>query len=144
MKLKLYEITAAIQAIEEGEIMSLNIRSYEIVLGSHRSFNLPKDRLIEFKLGYKTSYILKIYGKNLEVHEAHEIAFHAPSIYAVSIKALHRAEFPISLVLLNRDYSRKYRENSTVAAAWKEVYRNVDKYWVIDCSLDFGICALNY
>src|SRR5699024_900093 len=58
-----------------------------------------------------------------------QAAYKEPSIYDVTIKALDRAGFAINPELLNRDYTTVYGGDPTVAAAWKEVYRNTNKYW---------------
>ena len=156
MKLTLHEMTAAIQAIESGEmqsafkmlarvtkIQSQIIQAWDVLstmtpaeylefrddLGKASGFQSYQYRQIEFALGYKTAHILKIYEKDSAVHEILEKAYHAPSIYDVAIKALARAGFSINPELLARDYSQTYGGDPTVAAAWEEVYRNVDKYW---------------
>ncbi|MFC5590266.1 tryptophan 2,3-dioxygenase [Sporosarcina soli] len=156
MKLTLHEMTAAIKAINEGQmqsafkmlarvtkIQSQIIQAWDVLstmtpaeylefrddLGKASGFQSYQYRLIEFALGYKTAHILKIYEKDPAVHEMLEKAYHAPSIYDVAIQALSRAGFAINPDLLTRDYSQTYAGDPTVAAAWEEVYRNVDKYW---------------
>ncbi|MFD1706276.1 tryptophan 2,3-dioxygenase [Siminovitchia sediminis] len=156
MKLILHELTAAIKAIDEGELhaafkmlsrvsktQTQIIQAWDVLstltpaeylefrdsLGQASGFQSYQYRLIEFALGYKSTHILKIYEKDPAVLEALELAFKAPSIYDVSIKALARAGFEINPKLLDRDYSIVYSGDPTVAEAWREVYRNVDKYW---------------
>jgi tryptophan 2,3-dioxygenase len=98
-------------------------------LGKASGFQSYQYRLIEFALGYKTKHILKIYEKNEELTKVLEEAYKAPSIYDVTIQALARAGLPINKDLLIRDFSVTYGGDETVAAAWKEVYLNVNKYW---------------
>jgi len=156
MKLILHELSAAIEAVEKGEmqsafkklarvtkIQSQIIQAWDVLstmtpaeylefrddLGKASGFQSYQYRLIEFALGYKTAHILKIYEKDRNVHDTLEKAFHAPSIYDVSIKALVRAGFSINPEVVDRDYSTTYGGDPTVAAAWEEVYRNIDKYW---------------
>ncbi|MBM7714094.1 tryptophan 2,3-dioxygenase [Siminovitchia sp. FSL H7-0308] len=156
MKLILHEMTAAIQAIEKGELhaafkmlsrvsktQTQIIQAWDVLstltpaeylefrdsLGRASGFQSYQYRLIEFALGYKSTHILTIYEKDPKVHEMLQQAHQAPSIYDVSIQALARAGFPINPELLNRDFSKTYGGDPTVAAAWKEVYRNVDQYW---------------
>ena len=156
MKLILHEMTAAIKAIDEGELhaafkmlsrvsktQTQIIQAWDVLstltpaeylefrdsLGQASGFQSYQYRLIEFALGYKSTHILKIYEKDPEVHEALMLAYKAPSIYDVAIKALARAGFDINPELLDRDFSQVYSGDPTVAAAWREVYRNVDKYW---------------
>ena len=156
MKLILHELGSAIQAIEEDrlqesfkmlarvtKIQSQLIQAWDVLstltpaeylefrdqLGKSSGFQSFQYRQIEFLLGYKTKHILKIYEKDKELHEKLTLASSAPSIYDASIKALHRAGFPINPELLNRDFSVTYKGDPTVAAAWKEVYLDVNKHW---------------
>jgi len=156
MKLILHEMRSAIMAIQQNKmqpafkmlsrvskIQSQIIQGWDVLatmtpseylefrdkLGKASGFQSYQYRLIEFALGYKTRHILKIYEKDVALskllHEAHK----APSIYDVSIQALARQGLPVNKDLLNRDFSVTYAGDETVAAAWKEVYLNVNKYW---------------
>lgn len=156
MKLILHELSSAIKEIEQDELHSAFkklarvsktqtqiIQAWDVLstltpaeylqfrdtLGKASGFQSYQYRLIEFALGYKSTHILKIYEKDPAVHAALQTAFEAPSIYDVSIKALARAGFDINPELLDRDFSKVYAGDPSVAAAWREVYRNVDQYW---------------
>ncbi|WP_225216159.1 tryptophan 2,3-dioxygenase [Psychrobacillus faecigallinarum] len=156
MKLILHELTSAIQAIQANnlqsafkmlarvtKIQSQLIQAWDVLstltpaeylefrdhLGKSSGFQSYQYRQIEFALGYKTAHILKIYEKDTKLHEQLEKAFHAPSIYDVSIEALSRGGFFINPALLNRDYSITYSGDKSVADAWKTVYQNVNQYW---------------
>lgn len=156
MKLILHEMNAAIKLVENDElhtafkklarvskIQAQIISAWDVLstltpaeylefrdaLGKASGFQSWQYRLIEFALGYKSTHILKIYEKDPVVHEMLETAIKAPSIYDVAIKALARAGFDINPALLDRDYSEVYAGDPTVAAAWREVYTNTDKYW---------------
>lgn len=156
MKLTLHELTAAIDAIDKGEmqsafkklarvtkIQSQIIQAWDVLstmtpaeylefrdsLGKASGFQSYQYRLIEFSLGYKSSHILKIYEKDAEVHAMLKDALNQPSIYDVAIRALAKAGFAINPELLDRDFSVTYAGDPTVEAAWEAVYRDVDKYW---------------
>lgn len=156
MKLTLHELTAAIDAIDAGEmqsafkklarvtkIQSQIIQAWDVLstmtpaeylefrdsLGKASGFQSYQYRLIEFALGYKSSHILKIYEKDAEVHAMLKQALNQPSIYDVAIRALAKAGFAINPELLDRDFSVTYAGDPTVEAAWEAVYRDVDKYW---------------
>ncbi|SDN71149.1 tryptophan 2,3-dioxygenase [Psychrobacillus sp. OK028] len=156
MKLILHELTSAIQAIQADKMQSAFkmlarvtkiqtqiIQAWDVLstltpaeylefrdkLGKASGFQSFQYRKIEFALGYKTKHILKIYEQEKELYEDLKGAFQAPSIYDVSIQALARAGFAINSSLLNRDYSITYSGDESVAKAWEEVYRNVDRYW---------------
>ncbi|HLR69107.1 tryptophan 2,3-dioxygenase [Virgibacillus alimentarius] len=98
-------------------------------LGNASGFQSYQNRLIEFALGYKTEYVLKIYEKNPELHQMLKEAHKAPSLYDVSIQALARAGLPIDEEVLNRDVSIAHKPNESVKKAWMTVYKNVDQYW---------------
>ncbi|MEK3980215.1 tryptophan 2,3-dioxygenase [Psychrobacillus sp. FSL K6-2836] len=156
MKLILHELTSAIQAIQANKmqaafkmlarvtkIQTQIIQAWDVLstltpaeylefrdkLGKASGFQSFQYRQIEFALGYKTKHILKIYEQEKELYEDLKVAFHAPSIYDVSIQALAKAGFSINPDLLNRDYSITYVGDESVASAWKEVYQNVDQHW---------------
>lgn len=156
MKLIIHELQAAIEAIQRNElqpsfkmlarvskIQIQIIQAWDVLatmtpaeylqfrdtLGKASGFQSYQYRQIEFALGYKTPYILKIYEKDQEISEMLQKASKAPSIYDVSIQALARAGLPINEALLNRDFSVVYDGDESVAAAWNTVYKNVDKYW---------------
>ncbi|WP_121615305.1 tryptophan 2,3-dioxygenase [Virgibacillus halodenitrificans] len=98
-------------------------------LGNASGFQSYQNRLIEFALGYKTDYVIKIYEKNPELHEKLKAAYEAPSIYDVAIQALARAGLSIDQEVLDRDVSETHQKNESVKEAWKTVYKNVDQYW---------------
>ncbi len=156
MKLTLHELTAAISAIDAGEmqsafkklarvtkIQSQIIQAWDVLstmtpaeylefrddLGKASGFQSYQYRLIEFALGYKSPHILKIYEKDPDVHAMLETALAQPSLYDVAIRALSRAGLPINPELLDRDFRKTYEGDPTVAAAWETVYRDVETYW---------------
>ncbi|UOE93095.1 tryptophan 2,3-dioxygenase [Alkalihalobacillus sp. LMS39] len=156
MKLTLHELEAAKKEIMDGnydvsfkkmarvsQIQSQIIKAWDVLstltpaeylefrdkLGSSSGFQSFQYRLIEFALGNKTDYILKIYEKDKELSQKLTKAYHEPSIYDVSIAALHRAGFTIPHEVLNRDVTQPYEENEAVKEAWKTVYQQTDKYW---------------
>ncbi len=156
MKLILHELNTAIDLIEKDELpeafkmlarvsktQTQIIQAWDVLstltpaeymefrdsLGRASGFQSYQNRLIEFALGYKQPHILKIYEKDPELASDLEVAFRAPGIYDVAIRALSRAGFTINPELLERDFSVTYKGDSSVADAWLEVYRNVDDYW---------------
>ncbi|MEO4052868.1 tryptophan 2,3-dioxygenase [Solibacillus sp. CAU 1738] len=156
MKLIIHELQGAIETIQRGEmqpafkmlarvskIQVQIIQAWDVLatmtpaeylqfrdkLGKASGFQSYQYRLIEFALGYKTPYILKIYEKDQDILDMLQKASKAPSIYDVSIQALARAGIPINKDLLSRDYSVVYSGDESVAAAWHTVYKDVDKYW---------------
>lgn len=156
MKLILHELNTAIELIEEDElpeafkmlarvskVQAQIIQAWDVLatmtpaeymefrdsLGRASGFQSYQNRLIEFALGYKQPHILKIYEKDPALASELTAAYEAPGIYDVAIRALSRAGFAINQDLLNRDFSVTYKGDPTVAAAWLDVYRDVDTYW---------------
>ncbi|MGG3736804.1 tryptophan 2,3-dioxygenase [Aeribacillus pallidus] len=156
MKLILHELRAATALIQKGEfspafkmlarvskIQTQIIHAWDVLstltpseymefrdkLGQASGFQSFQYRMIEFALGYKTDHVLKIYEKDPKLSAELEQAYKAPGLYDVSIQALAKTGFPIHQDVLDRDWTKPYKEDASVEQAWLEVYRNVDKYW---------------
>lgn len=156
MKLILHEMNTAISLIEKDElpgafkmlarvskIQAQIIQAWDVLatltpaeymefrdsLGRASGFQSFQNRMIEFAMGYKQPHILKIYEKDPALAEELKAAYEAPSIYDVAIRALHRAGFKVSPMLLKRDFTVTYEGDATVADAWLEVYEDVDQHW---------------
>src|SRR5690625_179147 len=98
-------------------------------LGNASGFQSYQNRLIEFDLGYKTTYILKIYEKDAKISQQLQYAYDAPSLYDVAIQALAKAGLPIDEEVLKRDIRKTHTSNESVKKAWMTVYQHVDQYW---------------
>lgn len=98
-------------------------------LGNASGFQSYQNRLIEFALGYKTTYILKIYEKDAKLSQQLQDAYEAPSLYDVAIQALAKAGLPIDEEVLKRDVRKTHTSNDSVKKAWMTVYQHVDQYW---------------
>lgn len=156
LKLIVHEVNAAIQAIQKEQmgqafkilarvtkIQSQMIQVWDVLatltpaeylkfrdqLGKASGFQSYQYRLFEYALGYKTRHILEIYEHDATIYAMLYEAYHAPSLYDVSIQALARAGFSIHPDFIKRDDSIPYDGDETVRDAWKEVYTNVDHYW---------------
>ncbi|WP_044747421.1 tryptophan 2,3-dioxygenase [Bacillus alveayuensis] len=156
MKLILHEIRAAIWHIEQNhldpafkmlarvsKIQSQIIYAWDVLstltpseymefrdkLGQASGFQSYQYRMIEFALGYKSDHILKIYEKDPDLLKELQEAYQAPSLYDVAIQQLAKAGFEINPDLLERDYSKPYKGDSSVEHAWLSVYKEVEKYW---------------
>ncbi|GAA0413438.1 tryptophan 2,3-dioxygenase [Virgibacillus salarius] len=156
LKLIIHETQAAIRAIQQGElqasfkmlarvskIQSQIIQAWDVLstltpaeymefrdkLGNASGFQSYQYRLVEFVLGYKTPFILKIYEKDPEVHQLLQDAYHAPGLYDVAIQALAKNGFSINPDILQRDFSKTYEKDDSVEQAWMTVYKNVDSHW---------------
>lgn len=156
LKLIIHEIQAAISAIQNGnlqtsfkmlarvsKIQSQIIQAWDVLstltpaeymefrdkLGNASGFQSYQYRLVEFVLGYKTPYILKIYKNKPEVYAVLKEAYEAPGLYDVAIQAIAKEGFSINNSVLYRDFSKTYEKDKSVEEAWLTIYKNVDKYW---------------
>lgn len=156
LKLIIHEIQAAITAIQEGKLQasfkmlarvsktqSQIIQAWDVLstltpaeymefrdsLGNASGFQSYQYRLVEFVLGYKTPYILKIYEKDPEVYQVLRNAYYAPGLYDVAIIALAKQGLTINPDILQRDYSKTYEKEASVEKAWLTVYQNTNHYW---------------
>ncbi|WP_373895351.1 tryptophan 2,3-dioxygenase [Virgibacillus natechei] len=156
LKLTIHEIQGAITAIQQGDlqasfkmlarvsnIQKQMIQGWDVLstltpaeymefrgqLGNASGFQSYQYRLVEFVLGYKTPFILKIYEKDPEIHAVLEKAYHSPGLYDVAIETLAKEGFPINEAILNRDFSKTYEKDASVEQAWLTIYKNVDHYW---------------
>ncbi len=156
LKLIIHETQAAVAAIKRGDlqasfkmlsrvskIQSQIIQAWDVLstltpaeymefrdkLGNASGFQSYQYRLVEFVLGYKTPFILKIYEKDPEVHQMLYHAYHAPGLYDVAIQALADNGFPINPDIVTRDFSKTYEKDETVEQAWMTIYKNVNQYW---------------
>lgn len=156
LKLIIHETKAAITAIQHDEyqpafkmlarvsnIQSQIIQAWDVLstltpaeymefrdkLGNASGFQSYQYRLVEFVLGYKTSYIMKIYENEPHLYDELKKAYKAPGLYDVAIQALARHGFDIHSDIVDRDFSQTYERDDTVEQAWLHVYKDIDKYW---------------
>lgn len=156
LKLIIHETKAAIASIEADElqasfkmlarvsrIQTQIIQAWDVLstltpaeymefrdkLGNASGFQSYQYRLVEFVLGYKTPFILKIYQKDPEIHATLQEAYEAPGLYDVAIRTLARNGFAIHDAVLNRDVTKMYQKDESVKKAWLQVYQDVDTHW---------------
>src|SRR5699024_4759637 len=157
LKLIIHETDGAIKAIQEDDLQASFkmlarvsriqvqlIQAWDVLatltpaeymefrdkLGNASGFQSYQYRLVEFALGYKTPYILKIYEKNPEIHSILMKAYESPGLYDVAVQALARkGGFSISKSVMERDVSKTYHRDQSVEAAWLHVYKYVTNHW---------------
>ncbi|WP_214888710.1 tryptophan 2,3-dioxygenase [Exiguobacterium sp. s142] len=156
MKLILHELTAAVTAIETGElersfkmlarvskIQQQLIQSWSVLatltpaeylefrdeLGSSSGFQSYQNRQIEFALGFKNARTLSVYAHDEALYPLLEASLNAPSIYDVTAREMHRRGLHIDADVLDRDVTQDWEWNESVENAWAAVYRDVNTYW---------------
>ncbi|WGS49225.1 tryptophan 2,3-dioxygenase [Paraburkholderia sp. D15] len=156
MKLALYELRAALQAVHRDElppafkmlarvsrIMEQLVQAWSVLatmtpseytamrpyLGSSSGFQSYQYRQIEFLLGNKNATMLKPHAHRGEILAEVKASLEAPSFYDEVVRLLARRGFQISASRLERDWSQPTVHDASVEAAWLEVYRNPSQHW---------------
>jgi tryptophan 2,3-dioxygenase len=156
MKLALYELRAALRAVQEdrlapafkmlarvSRVFEQLVQAWSVLatmtpseytairpyLGMSSGFQSHQYRHLEFLLGNKNPHMLKPHLHRPELHAELKAALEAPSFYDEAIKLLARRGSAIDPARLERDWSGPTVHNASVEAAWLEVYRDPLRYW---------------
>ena len=156
MKLALYELRAALEAVHRDElppafkmlarvsrIMEQLVQAWSVLstmtpseytamrpyLGSSSGFQSHQYRQIEFLLGNKNELMLKPHAHRPDVLAEVQATLEAPSFYDEVIRLLARRGFAIASGRLERDWTQPTTHDASVEAAWLEVYRNPSQHW---------------
>lgn len=156
MKLVIHELRAAMAQVRRDElqpafkmlarvsrIMGQLIQAWDVLstltpseylafrekLGHSSGFQSYQYRTIEFLLGNKNAGMLAPHRHRDDIHGPLAEALRAPSLYDEAVRLLARRGFAIDAPALERDWSRPYAANASVAAAWTAVYRDTARHW---------------
>ncbi len=156
MKLMLHELLAAREQIKTDDlspafkmmarvsrIMNNLIQAWDILatltpteysafrasLGKSSGFQSHQNRSIEFIFGNKNAAMLKPFAHRPEVHGPLRALLESPSLYDEANRMLARRGFALDKAVTDRDWSRAYAANESVARAWKDVYANPSTHW---------------
>ena len=156
MKLALYELHAALDAVHRDElppafkmlarvsrIMEQLVQAWSVLstmtpseytamrpyLGSSSGFQSHQYRQIEFLLGNKNELMLKPHAHRPDVLAEVQATLEAPSFYDEVVRLLARRGFAIASERLERDWTQPTVHDASVEAAWLEVYRNPSQHW---------------
>ncbi|MBC1183789.1 tryptophan 2,3-dioxygenase [Brevundimonas sp. WCHBH090558] len=100
-------------------------------LGSSSGFQSDQFRRFETMLGLKDASFLKFHEDRPEALAALQAAIAAPSLYDDALAQLAKAGLPVPAEVLNRDVTQPYAPSEDVEAAWLEVYRDTERWWVL-------------
>ncbi|MEE2850631.1 MAG: tryptophan 2,3-dioxygenase [Pseudomonadota bacterium] len=100
-------------------------------LGSSSGFQSDQFRRFEAMLGLKDASFLKFHEDRPEALAALQAAIAAPSLYDDALAQLVKAGLPVPAEVLNRDVTQPYAPSEAVEAAWLEVYRDTERWWVL-------------
>ncbi|MEP9372535.1 tryptophan 2,3-dioxygenase [Mesorhizobium sp. KR1-2] len=158
MKLAIHEIRSAIAAIREDRLQpafkmltrvarifeQLNsawdvlrtmtpseYTQFRSSLGQSSGFQSYQYRAIEFLAGNRNAGMLKPHAHKDEVVAALEDILSAPSLYDEALRLLARQGFDIGADATRSDWRDTRGESEEVLAAWREVYRDPERYWML-------------
>lgn len=100
-------------------------------LGSSSGFQSDQFRRFEAMLGLKDASFLKFHEDRPEALAALQAAIAAPSLYDDALAQLAKAGLPVPDAVLNRDVTQPYEPSEAIEAAWLEVYRDTERWWVL-------------
>ncbi|WP_250492694.1 tryptophan 2,3-dioxygenase [Caballeronia sp. GAWG1-1] len=156
MKLALYELHAALQAVHTdalpsafkmlarvSRIFEQLVQAWNVLatmtpseytamrpyLGASSGFQSHQYRQIEFMLGNKNEQMLKPHAHRPEILAQVRQTLEAPSFYDEVIRLLARRGFQIAPERLQRDWTQPTTHDASVEAAWLAVYRDPSRYW---------------
>ncbi len=156
LKLCLHELTAARECIERGDLrpafkmlarvaraQQQLIQSWDVLstmtphdysrirphLGASSGFQSPQYRMMEFMLGGRDPKHIRLHEKTGDWSVRLDDETGRDSLYDAAIRLLSRRGFEIDLSVTERDLKAPYAHNSSVEAAWAEIYRNPEQHW---------------
>lgn len=100
-------------------------------LGPASGLQSHQYRVLECLLGHKQPGMLAVFRHHPLIHAEVAAELGAPSLYDEAIRLLARRGMPIAADRLERDWSRPYRSDASVRAAWAGVYRDPAAHWDI-------------
>jgi tryptophan 2,3-dioxygenase len=156
MKLALYELRAALECVKRdalppafkmlarvSRILEQLVQAWNVMatltpseytamrpyLGASSGFQSYQYREFEFLLGNKNAQMLKPHAHRPDVLDEVRATLEAPSFYDEVVRLLARRGFAIDAGRLERDWTQPSARDTTVEAAWLEVYRNPSEHW---------------
>ena len=158
MKLAIHEIEAAKQAIRDNRLESafkmlarvarifeqLNgawdvlrtmtpseYTSFRGALGMSSGFQSWQYRAIEFLAGNRNDAMLAPHAHDAKVTQRLETILAEPSIYDEALLLLAREGFDIGADTGRTDWRRHREENPVAMAAWKAIYLEPERHWML-------------
>ena len=121
------------QLIQSWDVLSTltpaDYLAFRHKLGPASGLQSHQYRVLEFLLGNKNPAILAVHRHTPEIHAELTGELGRPSLYDEVIRLLARRGFAIARRSLERDWTRSYRPEETVRAAWRDVYQGSDRHW---------------
>jgi tryptophan 2,3-dioxygenase len=100
-------------------------------LGQSSGFQSWQYRAIEFLAGNRNLAMLKPHADRAEAAEKLEAILARPSLYDEALLLLGRQGFDIGADAGRTDWRETRQENAAVLAAWKAVYAEPERHWML-------------
>lgn len=98
--------------------------SFRPFLAQSSGFQSWQYRLVEFKLGAKSTLMMEPHRHRPDLWAAIDAAYRAPGLYDEALRLLARRGFPVPAAVLARDVTQPYLADAEVEAIWADIYRN--------------------
>ena len=156
MKLALYELRAALTAVQQdrlppafkmlarvSRILEQLVQAWNVLatltpseysamraqLGASSGFQSAQYRQLEFLLGNKNARLLEPFAHRPDLLDPIRAALAAPSFYDAVVMLLARRGLPIAPARLAADWTQPTRHDASVEAAWLTIYRDPERHW---------------
>jgi tryptophan 2,3-dioxygenase len=100
-------------------------------LGQSSGFQSHQYRQIEYVLGNRNKAMLKPHAHRPEVMALLEQELSVPSLYDEALRLVARQGIAVPAEVLDRDVGVPHQSHEGVIAAWAEIYRDPERYWVL-------------
>jgi len=121
------------QLIQSWDVLStMTPHDYSRVrphLGNSSGFQSPQYRMMEFMLGGRNAKHIALHAKNADWSDRLREEIDQASLYDVAIALLAKRGFVIDHGVTERDLKGPYQHNSSVEAAWADIYRDPQAHW---------------
>jgi len=100
-------------------------------LGQSSGFQSYQYRQIEYVLGNRNKAMLKPHAHRPELMAMLEQELAVPSLYDEALRLVARQGIAVPAEVLNRDVGVPHQSHEGVIAAWTEIYRDPERYWML-------------
>jgi len=100
-------------------------------LGQSSGFQSYQYRALEFLAGNRNRAMLQPHRHRPEIVAALEAILDRPSLYDEALRLLARHGFDIGADAARTDWREQRTPNDAVLAAWRTVYREPDRHWML-------------
>ena len=100
-------------------------------LGQSSGFQSFQYRLIEFMVGNRNQAMLGPHRHRAESMVLLEAELERPSLYDEALRLLARKGIAVPREVLERDIAQPYRPSDGVIAAWRVVYEDPERHWLL-------------